>query len=170
MKHKDTVFVCCAVATISCAQGFELPVSRDAAPLSGRLDVWMEKAAGYKINVDKDGVILKGYDVVAYFTQNRAVKGNSQYPSTYQGAKYYFSSLANRALFAKSPAKYIPQYGAFCADGLVEGKLEDIDPKVFFIRQGKLYFCSSAAELKSFRANEEEDVVTANRNWLQLGH
>jgi hypothetical protein len=28
------------------------------------------------VNCDKNGVILKGYDPVAYFTQNRAVKGN----------------------------------------------------------------------------------------------
>jgi YHS domain-containing protein len=170
MKHKYTVFAFCAVATIGCAQGFELRVSRDIAPLSGGLAVWMEKETGYKINVDKNGVILKGYDVVAYFTENRAVKGNPQYAITYQGAKYYFSSPADRALFAKTPARYVPQYGAFCADGLLEGKLEEIDPKVFFIRQGKLYFCSSNAELKSFRAKEEEDIVAANRNWLQLGH
>lgn len=46
----------------------------------------------------------------------------------------------------------------------------DIDPTVFFIRQGKLYFCSSKAELKTFRAKEDEDIVTANRNWLQRSH
>ena len=44
----------------------------------------------------------------------------------------------------------------------------DIDPTVFFIRQGKLYFCSSKAELKTFRANVRgwEDAV--NR-YIELG-
>jgi major membrane immunogen (membrane-anchored lipoprotein) len=36
---------------------------------------------GVLVNVDKKGVILKGYDVVAYFTQGRAVKGNPNYSS-----------------------------------------------------------------------------------------
>ncbi len=29
-----------------------------------------------KVNVDSQGVILKGYDVVAYFKQGKPVKGN----------------------------------------------------------------------------------------------
>ena len=133
--------------------------------------IWIEKAAGdSRINADKNGVIVKGYDVVAYFSENKAVKGSSKYESFYQGAKYHFSSATNKAMFRQNPSKYVPQYGAFCADGLLEGKLEDIDPTVFFIRQGKLYFYSSKAELKTFRAKEEEDIVTANRNWLQMSH
>jgi YHS domain-containing protein len=132
--------------------------------------IWIEKGAPSKINTDKNRLILKGYDVVAYFSQSKAIKGSSKYESLYQGAKYHFSSATNQAIFEKNPSRYVPQYGAFCADGLTEGKLEDIDPTVFFIRQGKLYFCSSKAELKTFRAKEEEDIVTANRNWLQLGH
>jgi YHS domain-containing protein len=59
--------------------------------------VWAEKGV-HKVNVDSNGVILKGYDPVAYFTQKKAVKGSSKYQSTYQGATYYFSSAArNRA-------------------------------------------------------------------------
>ena len=38
------------------------------------------------------------------------------------------------------------------------------------VQQGKLYFRSSQAELKGFRAKEEKDIVAANRNWLQLTH
>jgi YHS domain-containing protein len=58
--------------------------------------IWVEKAIR-KLNVDSNGVILKGYDPVAYFTQNKAVKGSSKYQSTYQGATYYFSSAADLA-------------------------------------------------------------------------
>jgi YHS domain-containing protein len=174
MKHQFIIFALCAVATqISCAEGIRVASDRTGGDLTdfhGGLRVWMEKETTHRINVDKGGVILKGYDVVAYFSQNKAVKGNSQYESVYQGAKYYFSSAANKTIFTKNPPKYIPQYGAFCADGLLEGKLEDVDPKVFFIRHGKLYFCSSTAELKAFRAKDEEDIVAANRNWEQLNH
>ena len=59
-----------------------------------------------KVNVDKDGVILKGYDPVAYFKQRHAVKGDPKYSSSYGGAKYYFASADDKAEFDKSPAKY----------------------------------------------------------------
>ena len=36
---------------------------------------------GVLVNVDEKGVILRGYDVVAYFKQGRAVKGNPKKPS-----------------------------------------------------------------------------------------
>jgi hypothetical protein len=42
--------------------------------------------------------------------------------------------------------------------------------EVFFIRPGKLYLHSSTAEQKLLLAKEEEDVVAANRNWLQQVH
>jgi hypothetical protein len=47
-------------------------------------------------------------------------------------------------------------------------KLADGDPTVYFILKGKLYVCSSPQAEKEFRSNEEEDVVTANRNWWQM--
>ena len=49
------------------------------------------------VNVDKNGVILKGYDPVAYFKQSRAVKGNPKYSSKYAGAIYYFASGEDKA-------------------------------------------------------------------------
>ena len=35
-----------------------------------------EPAVKARLNVDSNGVILKGYDPVAYFTRHQAVKGN----------------------------------------------------------------------------------------------
>jgi hypothetical protein len=43
--------------------------------------------------------------------------------------------------------------------------LVDADPTVFFIIKGKLYVCASPADAKEFRAHEDEDIITANRNW-----
>jgi YHS domain-containing protein len=171
MKQSVIVLaLCAAIANVSDATEGRLTKSREIRSAYSSTQAWIEKGAATKINVDKNGLILKGYDVVAYFSENKAVKGSANYESVYQGAKYHFNSATNKATFEKNPERYVPQYGGFCADGLLEGKLEDIDPTVFFIRQGKLYFCSSRAELKTFRAKEEEDIVAANRNWLQLGH
>ena len=74
-----------------------------------------------KVNVDRKGVILEGHDAVAYFTQGKAVKGNPEIKSIYQGATYLFASGEGKADFDKDPAKFVPQYGGFCAYGMSLG-------------------------------------------------
>ena len=60
----------------------------------------------------EDGrLMLMGYDAVAYFTQNDAVKGNPAIKTEHLGVTYRFASEANKAQFLKSPAKYMPQFG-----------------------------------------------------------
>jgi YHS domain-containing protein len=69
-----------------------------------------------KVNIDRQGVILKGYDPVAYFTLHRAVQGNASFQTRFGGATYEFASAADKAAFDKNPSRYVPQYGAFCAN------------------------------------------------------
>ena len=117
------------------------------------------------VNVDKNGVILKGYDPVAYFKQSRAVKGNPKYSSKYAGAIYYFTSGEDKAEFDKTPAKYAPQYGGFCANSMSKRNISDIDPNQFLIYKGKLYVCSSAPALKTFSAKPDLNIQAADKYW-----
>lgn len=137
--------------------------------LHPQMQVWAEKRAA-KVNVDSNGVILRGYDPVAYFTQQKPVKGDPKYQAKYQGAIYHFSSAANLATFKKNPSKYAPQFGGFCANGVRNKQLNDSDPNVFFIAKGRLYVCTSPEAKKEFRANEDEDIVAANKAWQELVH
>src|SRR6516165_5497770 len=118
-----------------------------------------------KVNGDKSGVILHGYDAVAYVEQNRAVKGDPKFSSTYRTATYYFASAAHKAAFDKNPAKYAPQYGGFCAESMSRNKLVDIDPNVFFVYKGKLYVCSTAKGAKRFYSNPEVNIQKADKYW-----
>ena len=147
MKHTLTVLALCTfVALAGSGAVTGVPSDRIGGDLKGShpgyMRVWVEKGAR-KVNVDSTGVILKGYDVVGYFTQDKAVKGSPKYQTTYQGATYYFSSEANLAIFRKNPPKYVPQYGGFCANGMKDRKAADIDPTVFFVLKGKLYVTAS---------------------------
>src|SRR3954469_10666663 len=75
---------------------------------------------------------IQGYDPVAYFKQNSAVKGSKELATWYQGATYYFSSAANKEEFKKNPAIYEPQYGGWCAYAMgAKGEKVAIDPKTF---------------------------------------
>jgi hypothetical protein len=52
-----------------------------------------------RMNVGRNGVILKGYDPVAYFTRRQAVKGNPAIQTRFEGAIYYFVSVADKFAF-----------------------------------------------------------------------
>ena len=172
MKYKFTLFALCGlVANASSGAVKQMPSNRLGADLKGSCPgytrVWIE-ANHRRVNVDSNGVILKGYDVVAYFTQHKAIKGSPDYQTTYQGAIYYFSSAADLASFKKHPSEYVPQYGGFCANSVKNNRLVDSDPTVFFVVKGKLYVCSSPAAEKEFRVRSLEDIIEANRNWYQM--
>ena len=136
-------------------------------PLLAQADVGSKKpgAKGPKVNVDQNGVILKGYDPVAYFKQHKAIKGDPKYSSSYGGATYYFASREDKAEFDRSPAKYAPQYGGFCASSMTKRKLKDIDPNVFFVYKDKLYVCSSPKAGKEFYSDPDTNIKKADANW-----
>src|SRR3954471_21686513 len=85
------------------------------------------------LNVDRNGVIIKGYDPVAYFTEGKPVKGDPKFESTYEGAKYRFASDEHKKLFDADPAKYAVQYGGFCGYAVSRGYTANIDPAAFVI-------------------------------------
>src|SRR5258708_8700018 len=62
-----------------------------------------------------EGIGIKGYDPVAYFTGSKAIKGSKDQAVVYERITYYFSSAANREAFRKDPARYEPQYGGWSA-------------------------------------------------------
>jgi YHS domain-containing protein len=122
-----------------------------------------------KANVDSQGVILKGSDVVAYFKEGKPVKGSSAITSTYHGVTYLFASVANKAEFEKDPAKYVPQYGGFCAYGVASGVLADPEgPSAFLVYKGKLYICGNQGALKSFKSDIDSNIDKADKNWRKL--
>lgn len=82
---------------------------------------------------------VQGYDVVTYQTGKRPLRGNGNFVSRHEGAVYQFSSSANQRMFEKSPEKYVPAYGGYCAFGASVGKKFIGDPEVWRIVDGKLY-------------------------------
>ena len=66
-----------------------------------------------EVNKTSFGVAIKGYDTVAYHTEGRAVKGDSHFSHNWNDASWYFSSAANRDLFAADPERYSPRYGGY---------------------------------------------------------
>ena len=128
-----------------------------------------------KFNLD-NGLAIKGYDPVAYFTQNqkKAIKGSKVYTYTYMGATYHFSSTKNLNTFKANPKKYEPQYGGWCAYALISKPQKvDINPKSFKIINGKLYLFYSTRWVNGLekwndKKDEKTSINTANKNYSKL--
>jgi YHS domain-containing protein len=115
-----------------------------------------------------NGVILSGHDTVAYFTENKPVKGYSGISAVHNGAIYHFSSEANRDAFNVNPDKYAPQYGGFCAYGAAIGAKFPIDPTVFAVVDNKLYVNNSANVSKLWTAKQSKAITLADKKWSNI--
>jgi YHS domain-containing protein len=121
-----------------------------------------------QFNLD-NGVAVKGYDAVAYFTQNKAVKGKSEFAVIHQGIKYLFATNTNKEEFKNNPTKYEPQYGEWCAFAMGDtGEKVDFDPDTFKILNGKLYLFYNRFfnnTLLKWNKNETNLKAKADVNW-----
>lgn len=132
------------------------------------------QSAGFRMkqfNLD-DGVAIKGYDPVAYFTQTRAVKGKKEFFYDYHGVSYHFSTPANQQAFQSNPEKYEPQYGGWCAYAMGhDGSKVEVDPETFKIINGKLFLFYNRFfnnTLKSWNLDESGLHTRADANWQKI--
>jgi len=121
-----------------------------------------------QFNLDKD-VAISGYDPVAYFKLNKAVKGKKDLIVNYQGVYYYFSTPENKEEFRKNPSRYEPEYGGWCAYAMgAKGEKVTVDPGTFKILDGKLYLFYNSFfnnTLKSWNKDEPNLKAQADLNW-----
>lgn len=117
------------------------------------------------VNVTRDGIAIKGYDPVAYFTDGIPVKGESRFEYVWNGAKWRFAGEEHLALFKSDPEKYAPRYGGYCAYAVSQGTTADIDPGSWAIVEGKLYLNLN----KDVQGLWEKDIPgyiqKADKNW-----
>ena len=109
-------------------------------------------------------VAIKGYDPVAYFTQNKAVKGTPDISYDFDDARYQFSSADHKKAFSQNPDKYAPQFTGFCSTGLAMGHRVESNPEFFLIADGKLYTFSTA-QARDMAKADPNLLVEAEKNW-----
>ena len=114
-----------------------------------------------------DRVMLKGADVVAYFTQGRFVPGVPAHRSVHEGVAFRFASAEHKALFDASPQKYLPQYGGYCANGIVYGIPWGGDADTWRLIDGKLYIFGGAASRDAFALDVAGNRRLADQYWAQ---
>ena len=116
----------------------------------------------------KRGAAIAGYDAVAYFTDDAAVKGSEEHTFDWNGATWRFVNAENRDLFAGDPEHYAPQYGGYCAWAVSQGKTAPIDPERFDVVDGKLYLNYNKKIQKRWRADRDDLIAAADESWPGL--
>ncbi len=111
------------------------------------------------------GIAINGYDPVAYFTKNKPVEGKVEFSALWNGAKWHFSSDANRQKFLAMPDKYAPQYGGYCAFAVSYGSTATTVPEAWSIVDGKLYLNNSLGVRSRWNKDRPGNIAKANKNW-----
>lgn len=116
---------------------------------------------------DSKRVMLKGADVVAYITQNAYVQGSKEFAVKFGDIDFYFANSVNRALFQSDPEKYLPQYGGYCANGIMFGIPWGGDADSFIIHNGKVYNFGGPGSRAVFALNLEQNIALADKYWAE---
>jgi YHS domain-containing protein len=150
-------------------------MSRSACPRVARLLAaglltlgFHAAAAPVAVNVDAQGLALKGYDPVAYFTDGKPTPGSAEITAEHQGAIYRFASEAHRDAFRQDPARYVPQYGGFCAYAATFSRKVDTDPEAWKIVEGKLYLNLNERVRDRWEAEIPVHIETADQKWPRI--
>lgn len=113
-------------------------------------------------------VVLSGHDPVAYFVDGRPVKGSPEIKNDWDGARYLFSSAANRDKFAADPERYAPQFAGFCTASMAGNVRREADPQAWLIVDGKL-FVFGLMKSRDMVAKDPkllaEKAAAAGENW-----
>jgi YHS domain-containing protein len=121
-----------------------------------------------RVNRARDGLAISGYDVVMYFSEGRAVPGKVEFEHTLSGVRYRFATAANKELFTRDPARYLPQYGGFCAYAVSRGYTADVDPEAWQVVDGKLYLNYSQRVRALWQQDIPGNITKADANWPTL--
>ncbi|MBK7659316.1 MAG: hypothetical protein IPJ28_09250 [Betaproteobacteria bacterium] len=112
-------------------------------------------------------LMLFGHDVVSYFTDGRHQLGNAAIKSVHKGVTFRFASAEHKKLFDASPDKYIPQFGGYCANGIVYGIPWGGDANTWTMIDGKLYIFGGSGSRDAFLLDPKANVALANKYWTE---
>jgi hypothetical protein len=121
-------------------------------------------SAGHEVFKSRQGVVIYGFDPVAYFTLGKATEGSKDFSVEFLGGTWRFVNEKNRALFLADPGNYIPQYGGHCAWGIKFDQHVETEPDSWRIVDGKLYLYRNHPAQSRWDIHQSF-VHTANRRW-----
>ncbi|GLU52580.1 YHS domain-containing (seleno)protein [Dyadobacter frigoris] len=117
---------------------------------------------------EKDGIAIKGYDVVAFHTDAKATKGIENFTYRWKDTNWLFENQANLDLFKKDPEKYAPQYGGYCAYGTADGHKAPTETDTWTVKENKLYFNYNKKVQTAWNKDQMGYIEKADKNWVEI--
>ena len=112
-------------------------------------------------------LMLAGADVVSYFTDGHDQRGSPAIKSVYKDVTFRFATAEHKALFDRSPEKYIPQFGGYCSNGIVYAIPWGGDADRWKIIDGKLYMFGGQGSMDAFMLDPQRNLQLANKYWSE---
>lgn len=118
-------------------------------------------------DADDKHLMLFGADVVAYFTEGKHRQGDPAIKSVLEGVTFRFANAQHKALFDKEPNRYLPQYGGYCANGIVYGIPWGGNADAWRIIDGKLYRFGGPGSRNGFYLDLPRNIALADKYWAE---
>jgi len=112
-----------------------------------------------------DSKAIRGYDAVAFHTEQKALLGNHANVYEWKGAKWLFANQQNLLTFMANPEKYAPQYGGYCAYGTADGHKAPTETETWTILHGKLYFNYNKEVQQLWKKDQPGYIRKADSLW-----
>jgi len=112
-------------------------------------------------------LFLFGNDVVNYFTDNTHKMGDPAIKSVYKGVTFRFATAEHKKMFDLAPEKYIPQFGGYCANGVVYGIPWGGDADTWAMIDGKVYIFGGQGSKDAFMLDPKGNMALANKYWTE---
>jgi YHS domain-containing protein len=138
---------------------------------SSAYTLFAQESGARRRNINNENFIgLRQFDPVSYFS-SKPLRGSEKIQYDYKGITYYFASDANLETFKKTPDKFEPAYGGWCAYTLAtSGERVKVDPTAYKIFNGKLYLFynfNGDNRLLKFNSspNKKNLIAAADKKW-----
>jgi YHS domain-containing protein len=118
--------------------------------------------------ISPDRLALRGYDPVAYFTEQRPMVGNTQYEHEWDGAIYRFASAKHLEMFKAEPDRFLPQYNNWCAASVAKGEKVHGNPEWWLVVDDRLYLFGKPIGPGLMKADPAAMKSQADENWLKV--
>jgi hypothetical protein len=137
---------CLAAAGVAPGEGAPAASTAALPPVIGATEFYHSDEAS--------GLAVGGLDPVTYFLPEGPKPGRADLEFLWSGVAWRFASAANRAAFEASPTSYAPRMGGYDAEAISRGRIVDANPRLYLVRDDRLYLFRNDASRARFLADE----------------
>lgn len=124
---------------------------------------------GQRVNTTfPDAIAIHGFDPVAYFTFGRPMIGVDTFTASWNGVSWRFVDDISMGNFTREPERWIPAYGGYCAMGVLEGKLNDVDPRVWMQVRDEVFLFENEDRRMQWLPQIAANIKAGAAQWPKL--